>query len=92
VGIPGTGLFYTTTLQSGRSGGRRSASSSAPAVPSIRPEDRLTLAFLKRLITPDNGVALVDGYRELVLGKEEKTFEHRKEVVHLADGVYLPTS
>ncbi|NMX24505.1 DUF4236 domain-containing protein, partial [Dissulfurirhabdus thermomarina] len=32
VGIPGTGLFYTTTLPSGRSGGRRSASYSTPAV------------------------------------------------------------
>ena len=39
VGIPGTGLFYTTTLPSGRSGGRRSASYSTPALPTVRPED-----------------------------------------------------
>jgi hypothetical protein len=52
VGIPGTGLFYTTTLPGGRSGGGRSASYSAPAVPTVRPEDRLTLGFFKRLITP----------------------------------------
>ncbi len=32
---PGTGLFYTTTLPSGRSSGRRSASYSAPAVPYV---------------------------------------------------------
>ncbi|NDY41589.1 DUF4236 domain-containing protein, partial [Dissulfurirhabdus thermomarina] len=72
VGIPGTGLFYTTTLPSGRSSGRRSASYSAPAVPTVRPEDRLTLGFFKRLITPDDEEALVDGCRELVLGNEEK--------------------
>jgi tetratricopeptide (TPR) repeat protein len=89
VGIPGTGLFYTTTLPSGRSGGRRSASYSAPAVPTVRPEDRLTLGFFKRLITPDDEEALVDGCRELVLGNEEKALEHLEKAVHLADGAYL---
>ena len=89
VGIPGTGLFYTTTLPSGRSGGRRSASYSAPAVPTVRPEDRLTLGFFKRLITPDDEEALVDGCRELVLGNEEKALKHLEKAVHLADGAYL---
>lgn len=89
VGIPGTGLFYTTTLPSGRSSGRRSASYSAPAVPTVRPEDRLTLGFFKRLITPDDEEALVDGCRELVLGNEEKALEHLEKAVHLADGAYL---
>jgi len=89
VGIPGTGLFYTTTLPSGRSGGRRRASYSTPAVPTVRPEDRLTLGFFKRLITPDDEEALVDGCRELVLGNEEKALEHLEKAVHLADGAYL---
>ncbi|MEJ5301147.1 MAG: DUF4236 domain-containing protein [Thermodesulforhabdaceae bacterium] len=89
VGIPGTGLFYTTTLPSGMSGGRRSASYSAPAVPTVRPEDRLTLGFFKRLITPDDEEALVDGCRELVLGNENKALEHLEKAVHLADGAYL---
>jgi len=89
VGIPGTGLFYTTTLPSGRSGGRRSASYSAPAVPTVRPENRLTLGFFKRLITPDDEEALVDGCRELVLGNENKALEHLEKAVHLADGAYL---
>ena len=89
VGIPGTGLFYTTTLPSGRSSGRRSASYSAPAVPTVRPEDRLTLGFFKRLITPDDEEALVNGCRELVLGNEEKALEHLEKAVHLADGAYL---
>ena len=86
VGIPGTGLFYTTTLPSGRSSGRRSASYSAPAVPTVRPEDRLTRGFFRRLITPDDEEALMDGCRELVLGNEEKALEHRKKATLLADG------
>ncbi|WJW74716.1 DUF4236 domain-containing protein [Thiohalobacter sp. IOR34] len=89
VGIPGTGLFYTTTVPSGRSDSRRSATYSAPAVPTVRPEDRLTLGFFKRLITPDDEEALVDGCRELVLGNEEKALEHLEKAVHLADGAYL---
>jgi len=89
VGIPGTGLFYTTTLPSGRSRGRRGASYSAPAAPTVRPEDRLTLSFFKRLITPDDEEALVDGCRELVLGNEAKALEHLRKAIHLTDGAYL---
>ncbi|MBW1717377.1 MAG: DUF4236 domain-containing protein, partial [Deltaproteobacteria bacterium] len=65
VGIPGTGLFYTSTLPSGGSGDRRNTSSAAPEVPSVREEDRLTLGFFKRLLTPDDEEALVDSCREL---------------------------
>jgi len=89
VGIPGTGLFYTTTLPSGMSGGRRGASCSATAVPTVRPEDRLTLGFFKRLITPDDEEALVNGCRELVLGNEDKALVHLAHAAHLADGAYL---
>ncbi|MBC7358367.1 MAG: DUF4236 domain-containing protein [Desulfacinum sp.] len=89
VGIPGTGLFYTTTVPSGRSSGGRSASYSAPAVPTVRPEDRLTLGFFKRLFTPDDEEALVDGCRELVLGNEDKALQHLEQATHLADGAYL---
>ncbi len=89
VGISGIGLFYTTTLPSGRSSGRRSASYSTPAVPTVRPEDRLTLGFFKRLITPDDEEALVDGCRELVLGNEDKALQHLEQATHLADGAYL---
>jgi len=89
VGIPGTGLFYTTTVPSGRSSGRRSASYSAPALPTVHPEDRLTLGFFKRLITPDDEEALVDGCRELVLGNEDKALQYLEQATHLADGAYL---
>lgn len=89
VGIPGTGLFYTTTLPTGRPAGRRRAPYSAPAVSRPRPEERLTLGFFKRLVTPNDEEALVDGCRELVLGNEEKALEHLAKAVHLADGAYL---
>ncbi|RMF73799.1 MAG: DUF4236 domain-containing protein [Acidobacteria bacterium] len=89
VGIPGTGLFYTATVPGGRSGARRMASGWAPDVPTVRPEDRLTLGFFKRLITPDDEKALVDGCRELALGNEEEALEHLEKAVHLADGAYL---
>ena len=59
VGLPGTGLFYTTTLSSGRSGARGRASAPAPTAPVVRPEDRLTLGFFKRLVTPDGEEARV---------------------------------
>lgn len=88
VGIPGTGLFYTTTLPSGRSDGRERASS-APAVPRVRPEDRLSMGFFKRLVTPDDEETLVDACRELILGNEEKAFDHLEKAIHLADGAYL---
>lgn len=89
LGVPGTGLFYTTALTGGRSGGRRGASYSAPAVPKGRPEDRLALSFFKRLVTPDDEEALVDGCREMILGNEDSALAHFEQAVHLADGAYL---
>ncbi len=89
VGIPGTGLFYTTTLPGGRSRGGRRTSGAGPAVPAVRPEDRLTLGFFRRLVTPGEEKALVEGCRELALGDEKKALEHLEKAVHLADGAYL---
>ncbi|OQX61710.1 MAG: hypothetical protein B5M56_08285 [Desulfococcus sp. 4484_241] len=89
VGIPGTGLFYTTTFPGRRPGGGKSASGSAAAVPTVRPEDRLTMGFFRRLVTPDDEKALVDGCRELALGNEDKALRHLRDALHLADGAYL---
>lgn len=91
VGIPGTGIYYTTTVSSRKARKEEEAIEpySAPSVPTVRPEERLSLSFFKRLITPKDEEALVDGCRELVLGNEEKALEHLKNAVHLADGAYL---
>ena len=56
----------------------------------VRPEDRLTLGFFERLVTPDDE-ALVDGCRELVLGSGGKALEHLRRAVHVADG-WVPWS
>jgi len=88
VGIPGTGLFYTSTVASEKSSSRKN-SQIIDTQPVVRPEDRLTMGFFKRLITPDDEEAFVDGCRELVLGDENKALNHLKKAVHLADGTYL---
>ncbi|MDI7253429.1 MAG: tetratricopeptide repeat protein, partial [Actinomycetota bacterium] len=80
---------YTTTLSTRRSSGKRSTYHPTPAVPTVRPEDRLTLGFFKRLVTPDDEEALVDGCRELVRGDEDKALEYLEKAVHLADGACL---
>ncbi len=59
------------------------------ATPTVSQKDRLTLGFFKRLVTPDDEEALVDGCRELVLGDENKALKHLKKAMHLADGAYL---
>jgi len=88
VGIAGTGLFYTSTLPSDKSSSRNS-SQIIDIQPIVRPEDRLKMGFFKRLITPDDEEALVDGCRELVLENEDKALRHLKKATHLADGAYL---
>ncbi len=85
AGIPGTGLFYTNTLSGNKRGRGRRATPSG----SVATRNRLTMGFFKRLVTPDDEEALVDGCRELALGDEEKAFDHLKQAVHLADGAWL---
>ncbi|NSW87413.1 MAG: DUF4236 domain-containing protein [Syntrophobacteraceae bacterium] len=104
VGLPGTGLFYTTTLGGAdspvhKSGGSQSRAAGVPGArlpggkleppPLVRSKDRLTMGFFKRLITPDDEEALVDGCRALVEGSEDAALEHLRRAVHLADGAYL---
>ncbi len=88
VGLPGTGLFYTTKLSPKRS--RWSSARSRPAAaPEPSPEERLTLGFFRRLITPAEEQALVDGCREFVRGDETAALKHFKRATHLADGAFL---
>jgi len=88
VGLPGTGLFYTSTFAS-KKRTKHGKRNSSDYVPTVRPEDRLSLGFFRRLITPDEEEALVDGMRELALGNEGKALELLRRAVHLADGTYL---
>jgi len=88
LGIPGTGMSYTTTFPQGRSSGGKRPARTAPAI-ATPVENRLTLGFFKRLVTPENEQALVDGCRELALGSENAAFAHLLKATDLADGAYL---
>jgi len=88
VGIPGTGLFYTKTYGSARKG-TRGGTTDAPLRPTVSAEDKLTIGFFKRLVTPKEEEALVDGLRELSLGNEERAYKKLKNATHLADGAFM---
>jgi len=89
TGIPGTGLSYTTyTPRRGAEGGGTARRGRA-AGDDIPPSRRLTLGFFKRLVTPKDEEALVDGCREFALGRETQALRHLGGAAHLADGAYL---
>lgn len=87
VGIPGTGLFYTQAASGGRRGGSRGrpAAAQAPVVP---PEERLTLGFFKRLVTPAGEKSFVAGCRELAQGRYKAALPHFEAATHLTDGAF----
>ncbi|MFW6107771.1 MAG: DUF4236 domain-containing protein [bacterium] len=87
VGIPGSGLFYTST----GSGGGSSQRSEAPAADglAVPPEQRLSMGFFKRLITPQEEEDMVDGCRELVAGDTNAALAHLRKATGLPDAAYL---
>lgn len=87
VGIPGTGLFYTTTLPPKPAGKRHKHPTPPP--PTVGPADRLTLNFFQRLTTPEEEREFVEGCRELTVGDEMQALSHLRAAVHLADGAFL---
>ena len=86
VGIPGTGAYYTA--HSGY-GGRSSRRSTAPPTPTPRPEDRLSMGFFKRLVTPKAEEHFVDGMRQFVLSHETAALDHFSKASHLADAAFM---
>ncbi|MBK5930129.1 DUF4236 domain-containing protein [Halochromatium salexigens] len=71
VGLPGTGLFYT--VQNPGRGKTRSASARPqPDQPPVPVRDQLTLGFFKRLITPADEAAFIDGLQALHSGDESE--------------------
>lgn len=86
VGLPGTGVYWTEHSGYGKSG--RSRTSASPA-PTVRPEDRLSLGFFKRLITPQSEEDFVDGMRQFVLGNENAALRHFRKATDLADAAFM---
>ncbi len=89
TGIPGTGLFYTSTFSNKGSNHKKNTPPTNAEGFSVCEENRLTMGFFKKLITPDDEKALINGCRELIHGSENKALEYLKNAIHLADGAYL---
>ncbi len=91
VGIPGTGLFYTTTSGGSPRSRRGTGKGAARATgqPPVSPNDRLTLGFFRRLVTPKREEYFVDGMRALVGGKESAAMRHFEQANDLADASFM---
>ncbi|MCX8073292.1 MAG: DUF4236 domain-containing protein [Candidatus Binatia bacterium] len=89
VGIPGTGIFYTTTFPTKKTSRGGNAQVSEPALPAVRPEDRLTLGFFARLWTPKEEEAFVDGCRALVQGETAQALAMLDQAPQLADAAFF---
>ena len=87
VGLPGTGLHYTST--SSGSGKRTRKGRGARPSPVASPENRLTLGFFKRLVTPKGEEAFVDGCRELARGSDKAALDHFERGLHLPDAAFM---
>jgi tetratricopeptide (TPR) repeat protein len=93
IGLPGTGLYWTTVHRQTRPRGRDSAAASEAAPPPItgmpRARQKLTLSFFRRLVTPADEQAYVDGCRALVEGDHVAALAHLRAAAHLADGAFM---
>ena len=81
IGLPGTGLYWTTTHRQASSGTRGSVAQ--------RAAQPLTLGFFRRLVTPTDEQAFVDGCRALVEGDQATAIVHLRAATHLADGAFM---
>jgi len=88
MGIPGTGLFYTKTYES-KGKGKMGETTEASLWPTVSAEDKLTIGFFKRLVTPKEEENLIDGLRELSLGHEKEAYTKLKKAPHLADDAFM---
>src|SRR6056297_3653120 len=79
VGLPGTGLFYTVH---DRGGARRAA-------PKIAARDRLRLGFFRRLVTPAEERALVEGLAALEEGDQTAALDALERGQGLADAAWM---
>ncbi len=88
-GIPGTGLFYTSTSSSGSRKRTRTRKTGKPANPAVPARDHLTMGFFKRLVTPAGEEAFADGCRELLLGNEDAALRQLLSATDLTDACFI---
>ena len=87
VGIPGTGMYYTSGSSSRRGGAGTRAKQDEHR--QQRVADKLHLGYFKRLVTPDDEEAFVDGCRELYKGEWERALTVLPRALKYADGAFL---
>ena len=100
VGLPGTGLYWTSVHR--QANARRSAAQPSPpgqvAVPvpvgapvsgTPRAHQKLTLSFFRRLVTSAEEQAFVDGLRAMVEGDQVVALAHLRAATHLPDGAFV---
>ena len=87
VGIPGTGMYWTE--HSGYGDKNHRPRKSSPPAPTVRPEDRLSLGFFQRLVTPQNEEDFVDGMREFVQDRENAALRHFQKAIDLPDAAFM---
>ncbi|WP_281301825.1 MULTISPECIES: DUF4236 domain-containing protein [unclassified Iodidimonas] len=80
AGLPGTGLFYTMHEP------RRASAANAPRVAQ---RDQLDLGFFRRLFTPADERALVDGLKALNAGDEGLALAEFEKVPDLPDAAWM---
>ncbi|MCF8005743.1 MAG: DUF4236 domain-containing protein [Chromatiaceae bacterium] len=86
VGLPGTGLFYT--VQNPDRARQDRSRSTAPDTPTIPVQDRLSLGFFQRLVTPADEQAFVAGLRALHSGDETEALAQLESAPEQADACW----
>jgi tetratricopeptide (TPR) repeat protein len=100
VGLPGTGLYWTSVHR--QANARRPTARPSPVVRAPAPgrvpaavggtpraQQKLTLSFFRRLVTPAEEQAFVDGLRAMVEGDKVGALAHLRGATHLADGAFV---
>jgi tetratricopeptide (TPR) repeat protein len=89
LGLPGTGFYYTEHSSWSSSPGKRRSGTSRGGQIYVLTEERLTLGFFKRLVTPRDERAFVDGLKAFVQGRESCALEQFRASLNLADSAFM---
>ncbi len=89
LGLPGTGLFYTKHSAWSSNPGKGQKGKTSPGFSPRASTDRLDLGFFKRLFTPKDEQAFVDGLKAFVQGDEMAALDSFSTTLHLPDAAFM---
>ncbi len=89
LGLPGTGLFYTKHSAWSAKPGKGRKGKTSPGFSPRASTDRLDLGFFKRLFTPKDEQAFVDGLKDFVQGNETAALDFFVTTLHLPDAGFM---